>query len=205
MRCRRWCGWGPTPTRGRASTAGPPSWPPPATARWSARTLRTKRGKTALEIAEASGNAEVAALLEALLSPAEKARWDRRKLDEQFFDAAAKGDAAAIERLAAEGASPDAKDGSGFPAVYVAAAYGHAGAVSALVRLGADLDARFGSDGKTALMSAALDGNVECARALLAGGADRTLRATGWPHEGQTALEIAEGACSWKAVALLRG
>ena len=112
-------------------------------------------------------------------------------LNRLLLDAAFNGDAAAIERLAAEGASPDAKDEDGDPAVFRAAHDGHAGAVSALVRLGADLDATDG-DGWTALMTAAFYGKLECARALLAGGADRTLRATANIHEGKTALEIAK-------------
>ena len=101
--------------------------------------------------------------------------------------------------------------------MHVAAGYGHAGAVSALVRLGADLDAR-PRDGYTALMGAALHGKVECARALLAGGADRTLRATGgyksvWGggkitsryEEGKTALEIAEAGDDWDREEVKRG
>ena len=83
-------------------------------------------------------------------------------MDKQLYDAAMKGDAAAIERLAAEGASPDAKDDE---------------------------------DGMTALMHVALNGQVECVRALLDAGADRTLRCTafgtrGWSRQGKTALEI---------------
>ena len=113
------------------------------------------------------------------------------------------GDAAAIERLAGEGASPDAKGERGTPAVVMAADRGHAGAVSALVRLGADLDARDSSGGETALMMAAW-GQVECARALLAGGADRTLRATGGRCKGKTALQIAEWEGKAEVAALLR-
>ena len=75
--------------------------------------------------------------------------------------------------------------------------------VSALVRLGADLDAR-DSSGYTALMAAARDGQVECARALLAGEADRTLRATGNWHKGKTALQIAEEEGEAEVAALLR-
>ena len=128
----------------------------------------------------------------------------RAALDKQLWAAAGKGDAAAIERLAAEGASPDAKGGwNDAPAVVWAADGGHAGAVSALVRLGADLDAR-DSDGETALMRAADNGRVECARALLAGGADRTVRATSGNHEGKTALEIAEARGNAATSALLR-
>ena len=114
---------------------------------------------------------------------------------------------AAIERLAAEGASPNAKYEHGEPAVGFAAGKGHAGAVSALARLGADLDARRGSVGFTALMGAARDREVECARALLEGGADRTLRATRGHYKGKTALEIAERPTYGDAevAALLRG
>eukprot|EP01045_Picozoa_sp_COSAG04_P002540 COSAG04_NODE_93_length_26686_cov_10.174364_7_plen_153_part_00 len=143
-----------------------------------------------------------------------KSRVGQPALDGQLWEAAREGDAAAIERLAAEGASPDAKGGwNDVPAVH-AACNGHAGhadAVSALARLGADLDARGGDYGWTALMNAALHGRVECARALLAGGADRTLRVTrgGPAWEGKTALEIAEmnGQREGKAevAALLRG
>ena len=123
-----------------------------------------------------------------LRTSAEQAAFEQAALDERLWDAAEKGDVAAIERLAAEGASPDAKDERGDPAVATAALKGHAGAVSALVRLGADPDAR-NSVGDTALMSAAAERQVECVRALLAGGADRTLRSK---YGGKTALEVAE-------------
>eukprot|EP01045_Picozoa_sp_COSAG04_P002544 COSAG04_NODE_93_length_26686_cov_10.174364_11_plen_99_part_00 len=88
--------------------------------------------------------------------------------------------------------------------MYRAAYRGHAGAVSALVRLGADLDAR-GFYGQTALMQAAEKGQVESARALLAGGADRTLRATGGRTKGKTALELAEKVESWGSDETKRG
>ena len=88
--------------------------------------------------------------------------------------------------------------------MWIAARKGHAGAVSALVRLGADLDATSSAgDGWTALMIAANQGKVECARALLAGGADRTLRSTGRLDKGKTALEIAEARGNAELAALL--
>eukprot|EP01045_Picozoa_sp_COSAG04_P001709 COSAG04_NODE_57_length_30587_cov_86.784632_33_plen_269_part_00 len=128
----------------------------------------------------------------------------QKALDGQLWGAAEKGDAAAIERLVAEGASPNAKSGHfGAPAVVEAAINGHAGAVSALVRLGADPDAR-DSDGWTALMWTAYKDQVEIARALLAGGADRTLRATDGYWKGKTALEMAEKEGKAKVAALLR-
>ncbi len=126
-------------------------------------------------------------------------------LDGQLCEAAATGDAAAIERLAAEGASPSAKNEDGLPALYMAACNGHAGAVSALARLGADLDARSRRDGTTALMDAAFYGEVELVRVLLAGGADSSLRAAGGHRVGKTALEMAEQAGKAEVAALLRG
>ena len=111
--------------------------------------------------------------------------------DKQLWEAAKDGDAAAIERLAAEGVSPNATSAVGMPAVYRAAVNGHVAAVKALVQLGADLDAR-DRYGQTALMGAAYNGQVECVRALLDAGADRTLRATGGSEQGKTALEIAK-------------
>ena len=127
----------------------------------------------------------------------------RDALDAQLLDAVNNRDVAAIERLAAEGASPDAKLSNGNPAVVEAAEHGHAGAVSSLVRLGADLDAT-DSFGVTALMTAAYYGHVECARALLVGGADRTVRATGGHRKGKTALEMAEEEGIAEVAALLR-
>ena len=125
-------------------------------------------------------------------------------LDEDLWNAAERGDAMVIERLVAEGASPDATDDEDDdPAVVIAATRGHVGVVSELFRLGADLDAT-NPDGETALMCAAQFGKVESARALLAGGADRTLRATGGRDEGKTALEIAEKFGKAEVAALLR-
>eukprot|EP01045_Picozoa_sp_COSAG04_P019089 COSAG04_NODE_1822_length_5493_cov_33.626251_2_plen_429_part_00 len=151
-------------------------------------------GKTALELAEKRGKeeercdesdevlaarqkgcTEVVALLEARLSAAEEAEWEKRKaeiahaaLDKQLIDAADEGDAAAIERLFREGASPDAKDARGYPAVYEAASRGHTAAVEALLWLGADPDATHPA-GDTALMAAAAWGHADAVAALLRG------------------------------------
>eukprot|EP01045_Picozoa_sp_COSAG04_P021682 COSAG04_NODE_2359_length_4275_cov_28.443008_2_plen_188_part_00 len=116
---------------------------------------------------------------------------DQAAMDAQLIEATNAGDAAAIERLAAEGASPDAKGAGGEPAVHRAAPYGHTAAVEALLRLGADPDAT-DMEGVTALMWAAPFGHAECARLLLEAGADASLRATGGDWEGKTALELAE-------------
>eukprot|EP01046_Picozoa_sp_COSAG06_P044396 COSAG06_NODE_5975_length_3174_cov_8.128130_2_plen_309_part_00 len=92
-------------------------------------------------------------------------------LNPQLVEAAEAGDVAAIERLAGEGASPDAKRGDGIPAVYMAAYKEHTAAVEALLRLGADPDAAEPDYGGTALMSAARDEHAEIVAALLRGGA----------------------------------
>ena len=91
-------------------------------------------------------------------------------LDEQLWEAAKAGDVVAIERLAAEGASADAKDEHGNPAVFVAAKGGHTAAVDALLQLGADPDAT-NPNGGAALMYAALSGHADAVAALLQGGA----------------------------------
>ena len=87
--------------------------------------------------------------------------------------------------------------------MFWAAFLGHADAVSVLVRLRADLDAT-NSYGWTPLMAAAREGRVECARALLAGGADRSLRATRGRYRGKTALAIAYMYGKGGVAALLR-
>eukprot|EP01045_Picozoa_sp_COSAG04_P026775 COSAG04_NODE_3785_length_2534_cov_1.593429_3_plen_318_part_01 len=103
-------------------------------------------------------------------------------LGKQLCDAAKKGDAAAIERLVGEGASPDAKRADGLPAVVVAALLGHTAAVEALLRLGADPNAtdKYGS---TALMAAG-SGHADAVAALLRGGAAVNAVGSG----GKTAL-----------------
>ena len=110
-------------------------------------------------------------------------------LDKQLREGAMRGDAAAIERLAQEGASPDATDGT--TAVFLAAERGHTAAVYTLVRLGADLNAKtpltnnwYHPGGTTALMAAAYNGHAGAVAALLRGGA----RHYAVDENGQTAL-----------------
>ena len=94
-----------------------------------------------------------------------------RALDDQLFTAAEGGDAAAVVRLAGEGASADAKQ-YGEPAVLVAANDGHTEAVEALLRLGCDPNAP-DRGGNTALMWAARWGRGGIVGALLEhGGAE---------------------------------
>ena len=145
-------------------------------------------------MAEACGHAEVAALLR----QSERAQ---AALDAQLCEAAAVGDATAIERLAGEGASPDATDEDGRrTALMFAASMGHAGAVAALLHRGAEVDALDSAHGRTALIFAAFRGSAECVRLLLKAGADAALRAS-----GKTAFEVAEMQGHAEVAALLRG
>eukprot|EP01045_Picozoa_sp_COSAG04_P014677 COSAG04_NODE_1111_length_8227_cov_4.702510_3_plen_509_part_00 len=95
-------------------------------------------------------------------------------LDEQLRQVAAAGDAAAVERLVKNGASPNASDESdGETALMAAAKYGYADTVVALLRLGADPNAT-DSNGQTALMiylQAATGVHASVVAALLQSGA----------------------------------
>ena len=79
----------------------------------------------------------------------------RRDADEQLARAARKGDEAAMARLLAEGASPDAKDWRGNPAAVLAARGGHCRAVTLLADAGADLGVQ-SPKGHTALAVASM-------------------------------------------------
>tara|TARA_B100000519_G_scaffold168808_1_gene153695 strand:- start:109 stop:693 length:585 start_codon:yes stop_codon:yes gene_type:complete len=73
-------------------------------------------------------------------------------------------------------------------------------AVEALVRLGANINAT-DEYGRTALMHAAMGGRVASARALLAAGANHTLRATGGLRNvcrGKNALEMVKFIKPWE-------
>ena len=106
---------------------------------------------------------------------------EQAALDARLFTAAEGGDAAAVERLAGEGASADAKNGNGTPAVARAALEGHTEVVEALLRLGCDPNAPR-SDGWTALMVAAMKGHGGLVGALLEhGGAELdAVDSNGW-------------------------
>ena len=96
---------------------------------------------------------------------------EQAALDARLWAAAKGGDAAAVERLAGEGASADAKDDWG-PAVAAAAEKGHTEVMEALLRLGCDPNA-LDQYGATALRLAAGLGHGSVVGALLEhGGAD---------------------------------
>ena len=112
---------------------------------------------------------------------------EQEALDARLWAAAAGGDAAAVVRLAGEGASADAKDEGGCPAVVVAANQGHTEVVEALLRLGCDPNAP-DRDGGTALMMAAYEGRGGVVGTLLQHGGAELDTANKY---GKTALMLA--------------
>ncbi|KAG2485710.1 hypothetical protein HYH03_015594 [Edaphochlamys debaryana] len=98
-------------------------------------------------------------------------------LGRKLAEAARRGDAAAVESLLQEGASPDAvanpQDGS--TPLHVAAGEGHVGAIEALLVGGASREAQQ-RHGQTALHVAASRGHVAAVQALLGAGADKDAR-----------------------------
>ena len=94
-----------------------------------------------------------------------------RAPSDQFYDAAAHGDAERIARLLAAGARPDAT------ALWLAAVGGHAGAVKALLAGGVAPDAPIESGAryppKTSLLEAAAYGQTEVVRVLVQAGNER--------------------------------
>ena len=104
-------------------------------------------------------------------------------VDDQLLAAAGVGDVAAIKRLIDAGASPNAADGGGRPALLISVINGHGEAAEALLRRGADVDGADAED-KTALMWASDAGHERTAKALLKRGADIDAR----DRFGQTAL-----------------
>ena len=65
------------------------------------------------------------------------------------------GDEPSVARLLSEGASPNGRDGKGWPALVNAAKRGHVAIVEALLKAGADKEARDTKFGATALIHAA--------------------------------------------------
>ena len=106
---------------------------------------------------------------------------------EALTDALAAGELEEATRALAKGASPDARDGYGYPAAVLAARGGFAELLQALKDAGADLEAREHVGAKSALIMAAVSGHSGCVRLLLAWGADTAAA----DSEGNTALHRA--------------
>ena len=136
------------------------------------------------------------ALVLLLLAPSAPADDEASR---RLVAAAARGDAPRVAALVRSGADPNARDGSGRPALLVAAASGSADSVAALLRGAADPD-RGDAGGWTALHQAALAGDAASARRLLDAGAslDRRARPRGTP------LDVAETEGRGELAALLR-
>jgi ankyrin repeat protein len=105
-----------------------------------------------------------------------------------LHDAAAKGDGAAIERLAAAGADLDARDGHGRTALMVAAHAGAQGAARALIEAGADLNA-LDHDRYDVLTIAAVADDEAMVRLAIAAGADPGLVTS--PYDGTALIAAA--------------
>lgn len=105
---------------------------------------------------------------------------------DELAKAAGMNDLQAMERLIAEGASPDAKDEQGVQALVLAAGRGHEDALKLLHRHGANLNAT-DPKGGTALMEAAWYGKADCAEFLLDKGAEKDAA----DERGDTALHYA--------------
>eukprot|EP01045_Picozoa_sp_COSAG04_P024710 COSAG04_NODE_3128_length_3138_cov_1.575189_2_plen_183_part_00 len=118
--------------------------------------------------------------------------------------AAEKGHTEVVEALLRLGSDPNAPDPLGRTALMQAAMEGQGGVVAALLEHGrADLDA-VNKNGATALMHAAKGGHAAIAAQLVEARADTTVRATGGPYPGKSALEIAQAQGHSEVAALLQ-
>lgn len=91
----------------------------------------------------------------------------RRELDEQLWEAARKGDAAAAQALLDKGADVNAKFRYGTTALFKAAERGHTEVVKLLLARGADVTVKDTFYGATALTWAVENKHIEVVRALL--------------------------------------
>lgn len=103
-------------------------------------------------------------------------------------DAALKGDIDGVRILLAHGAKPDATSQAGTQPIHDAALGDSAEVIRELVAHGADVNARTRDENQTPLHIAAAMGRMKAMEALVALGADRTMK----DSRGQTPLETAQ-------------
>ena len=137
---------------------------------------RNYDGKTARDLAEASGSRNVAALLQ---NPREAKRRAPELLLEPLLDALGDGRSEFVKLLVKHGADVDAPTEKGMPLLIAAADDGDASIVRALLEAGANVDIRDPEYGATAIMEAAFNGNYDVVQLLLKAGADVNLQARG--------------------------
>ena len=94
------------------------------------------------------------------------------------FRALERRDDSSLQRWLAEGGDPDLRNDEGTPLLNAAALAGYAPAVEILIEAGADLEARDDEFGMTPLVMAAVEGNYEATKSLLANGAEPNARST---------------------------
>jgi hypothetical protein len=108
-----------------------------------------------------------------------------------LFDAAYRGDTAAVQRFLSEGIDPNYRNPGGWTPLMIAAAERHLEAVVALLEAKADSNLR-NSYGRTALMFASRYGQLAIVERLLAAGADPNViptDGTGWTALVSAAME----------------
>lgn len=115
-------------------------------------------------------------------------------------DAALKGDLEGVRILLLNGARLDTISPAGTQAIHDAALGGNPEVVRELAKHGANIDARSRDDGKTPLHFAAAMGRMKAVEALIALGADLTIK----DSQGRTALDVAERAGLADVVTYLR-
>ena len=131
-------------------------------------------GMTALHWAADRGDVAMTALL--LRSGAKLTGTTRNGGYTPLHVAARAGHGAVVQALLAAGADVKTLTATGATAMHLAASAGDAVSVNALLARKADPNARESAWGQTPLMFAAAENRAEAARALLAGGADASMK-----------------------------
>ncbi|MFO8065529.1 MAG: ankyrin repeat domain-containing protein [Spirochaetota bacterium] len=119
--------------------------------------------------------------------------------DRTFLEAVRSGNEKAVRDFLVMGYSPNLRDESGLPALFLAVRSANAALVRLLVDYGADVNEQSGDRGTSPLMEAAGTGQVAVTRHLLESGADPDMVS----HYGQSATILAASEGHAAAVRLL--